>query len=1280
MSQTDGLLLTLDGVEKKPSKMTDEKWESLNLRAIGIIELCLSDDLLFEESAKTAAEYWKLLEERFMKKNLSNKLNLKRQLYMLRMKENTPFIEHLSVFNKLIADLTQLEDKMEDVDKAMLLLTSLPDSYENLVNTIIYGKDSLVLEEVKGTLISYDARKNSASSSSEKGEGLIAAPERGRTGNKGRSNGRGRSKSKGRSFECFFCKKVGHMKRDCRAFKESLQKGKDGYNSASVVEEKNEVDVLTVCAAGIDKSSSGWILDTGASFHMCPDKEWFTSYEPLKGGIVVMGNDAPCTTVGIGSVQFKMFDGCIRTLTGVRHVPELKKNLISLGELDTLGWRWSGGDGKIKVTHGAMTVIKGTKVGNLYWMQGNAVAGKGAANVARDEDSTALWHMRLGHMSEKGLCELHKQGLLKGVKSCKLDFCKYCVFGKQHRIRFKTAIHKTKEILEYVHSDVWGPAQVRSKGGAEYFVTFIDDFSRKVWVYFLKNKFEVLDKFKAWKAQVEKSTGKFVKYLRTDNGGEYTSREFASFCEKEGVTRHFTTPRSPEQNGVAERMNRTLCERARSMRLHANLSKDFWAEAVDLACYLVNISPSSALELKTPQEVWTGELFDYSRLRIFGCKAYALVDETQRSKLDSKSKECIFLGYDRTVKGYKLWDPVSKKVLLRSNVVFDETSLLKGLEEKEQQEDPMREDEIEVEVTTSRGESNQETQQETNDSQVEEEAEQESIAQGRQRRITKAPVRYGHDDASIAFALVTECGDPCTFEEAIEQEDRNKWMVAMTEEMESLHKNQTWELTELPKGKRAIGCKWIFRKKEGSSPMEEIKYKARLVAKGYAQKEGVDYNEIFSPVVKHTSIRVLLAMVAMDNMELEQMDVKTAFLHGHIEEEIYMKQPDGFIARGKEGQVCKLKKSLYGLKQSPRQWYKRFDLFMINNGFVRCDYDSCVYLRSLGDGTHVFLLLYVDDMLIAAKEMKHIDDLKLKLHGEFEMKDLGSAKKILGMEISRDTEKGEILLTQRSYIRKILERYNLENAKQVATPISAHFKLSLKCSPSTEKERRDMERVPYASAVGSVMYAMICTRPDISHAVSLVSRYMANPGKEHWEALKWLLRYLKGTMDVSLKFTKDGAQRQVEGYVDSDYAGDLDKRRSTTGYVFTLGGGPVSWRSVLQHTTALSTTEAEYMAAVDAGKEAIWLKGLVSSLGMEQEVTKLHCDSQSAIYLAKDQTFHSRTKHIEVRYHKIREWIEEGQVVLQKIDTSENPADMMTKVVNREKFELCSKLLNVLRK
>lgn len=229
---------------------------------------------------------------------------------------------------------------------------------------------------------------------------------------------------------------------------------------------------------------------------------------------------------------------------------------------------------------------------------------------------------------------------------------------------------------------------------------------------------------------------------------------------------------------------------------------------------------------------------------------------------------------------------------------------------------------------------------------------------------------------------------------------------------------------------------------------------------------------------------------------------------------------------------------------------------MINNGFVRCDYDSCVYLRSLGDGTHVFLLLYVDDMLIAAKEMKHIDDLKLKLHGEFEMKDLGSAKKILGMEISRDTEKGEILLTQRSYIRKILERYNLENAKQVATPISAHFKLSLKCSPSTEKERRDMERVPYASAVGSVMYAMICTRPDISHAVSLVSRYMANPGKEHWEALKWLLRYLKGTMDVSLKFTKDGAQRQVEGYVDSDYAGDLDKRMSTTGYVFILSGGP----------------------------------------------------------------------------------------------------------------------------
>ncbi|CAN1822894.1 Retrovirus-related Pol polyprotein from transposon TNT 1-94, partial [Linum perenne] len=327
------------------------------------------------------------------------------------------------------------------------------------------------------------------------------------------------------------------------------------------------------------------------------------------------------------------------------------------------------------------------------------------------------------------------------------------------------------------------------------------------------------------------------------------------------------------------------------------------------------------------------------------------------------------------------------------------------------------------------------------DSQEEEqnpqEDEPESIARNRPRREIRRPTRFMD---MVAYALPTIEGVPNSLREAVQSPEHVKWQEAMKEEMKSLEKNKTWSLVPLPSGKRAIGCKWVFAKKDDKSG---IRFKARLVAKGYAQKEGIDYNEIFSPVVKHSSIRILLALVAQFDLKLEQLDVKTAFLHGDLEEEIYMAQPDGFQVAGKEKCVCNLKKSLYGLKQSPRQWYKRFDLFMTQHGFTRSPYDHCVYFRQLGDGSFIYLLLYVDDMLIASKSKVEIDKLKVQLSKEFEIKDLGEAKKILGMEIKRDRKEGAVWLTQSSYLKKILKRFGInDSTKPVSIPFASHFKLS----------------------------------------------------------------------------------------------------------------------------------------------------------------------------------------------------------------------------------------------
>ena len=342
----------------------------------------------------------------------------------------------------------------------------------------------------------------------------------------------------------------------------------------------------------------------------------------------------------------------------------------------------------------------------------------------------------------------------------------------------------------------------------------------------------------------------------------------------------------------------------------------------------------------------------------------------------------------------------------------------------------------------------------------------------------------------------------------------------MQEEMESLQKNNTYELVKLPKGRKALRNKWVYKlKKDGRGDL--VKYKARLVVKGFGQKKGIDFDEIFSPVVKLSSIKIILGLATNQDLEIEQLDVKTAFLHGDLEEEIYMQQPEGFEDKRKEDLVCKLKKSLYGLKQAPRQWYKKFDSFMVGHGYQRTAADYCVYFKRYPGEKFIILLLYVDDMLIVGQDRAQISKLKEELAESFEMKDLGPTKQILGMEITRDRKNRRLWLSQERYVERILERFNMKEAKPVTTPLGGHCKLSKSSCPSTEEENKKMVVIPYSSAVGSLMYAMVCTRPDIAHAVGVVSRFLSNPGKQHWEAVKWIFRYLRRTSKLCLSFGKE---------------------------------------------------------------------------------------------------------------------------------------------------------------
>ncbi|KAE8685043.1 hypothetical protein F3Y22_tig00111101pilonHSYRG00028 [Hibiscus syriacus] len=563
---------------------------------------------------------------------------------------------------------------------------------------------------------------------------------------------------------------------------------------------------------------------------------------------------------------------------------------------------------------------------------------------------------------------------------------------------------------------------------------------------------------------------------------------------------------------------------------------------------------------------------------------------------------------DVDCQGYRLWDPTARKVIISRDAIFVEDKLQR------------KEDDDSTEKS------------ETTQINVEKEFEQGDSSE----------VEPAHDEQEpeSSEAPTTQDDEPSTYQEAIKNSDVSLWMMAMQEEIEVLHKNNTWDLVPLPQGRKPIGNKWVFKiKRNGDDQVE--RYRARLVVKGYAQKEGIDFNEIFSPVVRLTTVRVVLAMCATLNLHLEQLDVKTTFLHGNLEEDIYMLQPEGFEEEEeKKNLVCRLNKSLYGLKQAPRCWYKRFDSFIMCLGYNRLNADPCAYFKRSGDNDFVILLLYVDDMLVAGPNKDHIEELKAQLAREFEMKDLGSANKILGMQIHRDRSNRKIWLSQKNYLKKILSRFSMQDCKPISTSLPINFKLSSNMSPSSEKEMMEMSRVPYASAVGSLIFAVICTRSDIAQAVGVVSRYMANPGKEHWNTVKRILRYIKGTSNVALCYR--GSNLLING-----------------------------WVSKLQSVVATSTTEAEYVAATQANKEATWLKMLLEELGHSQEYVSLFCDSQSALHLARNPSFHSRTKHIRVQYHFIREKVKEGTVDMHKIHTKDNIADFMTKTINTDKFTWC---------
>ena len=1222
-------------------------------RALSLIVMAIEPKLLYLIGDPTdPKEVFDKLSGIFQKKTFANKLRLRKRLYSVKFDAKTTMHNHLKCFVEIFSELAVLGDALEDEDKVIHLLASLPDDYDTIVTAIETQEKVPSWEAISEKLLNEELKKKNKE---EKPNALVTAS----------GNASSTTQAANKTFKCFGCGKTGHIKKNCYFTKNKKTKNKPASANSAETKEYDSCG-LSVYSNTAITGTEDWIIDSGASRSMTNNRNNFkTCVDLAQPTTVKVGDGRELQATGIGTVILKsrVSSDEVREIKLINclFVPELAYNLVSVAQQTKFGWKTVFSDKDCQICNEAGEVeALGKKSNGLYFLNLNNNYSVNSA-VTEPVSQTDLWHQRFCHLHGQGLDKLVRERLVNGmtnVSSKQLSFCEHCAYGKQHRTPFpKKSDKKSTKPLELIHSDVCGKVSLPSLSGCQYFVTFIDDYTHYVWVYVMKTKDQVFEKFKEFKVLVEKQTGFKIKSLRTDNGGEYTSSIFEAFLSSEGIRHQKTVPKNPEQNGVAERMNRSLVEAVRTMLSDASLPRRFWAEALSTAVYLRNISPTSALVGKTPFEALTNVKPNVEHLRVFGCVAYAHIPKDERQKLDVKSVKCILLGYGSECKAYRLYNLEKRVVFYSRDVIFNESQRFNSEKESHTPD------------TLHRGnnsDSNSFQQVELPvDVHETEPIEPEAVPNEAPKRIRRAPDRYG-EWVSVSEELGTE---PVSYNDAMNSPECEAWKQAMRSEIESMKQNSVWNLVELPKDRTPVACKWVFKKKLDSNG-EVVKFKARLVAKGYSQKYPEDYSETFSPVTRFDSVRTIVALAAQHDLHIQQMDVTSAFLNGELEEDIYMMQPEGFAVKGQKNLVCKLNKSIYGLKQSPRCWNQNLDAFLKELNFIQSKSDPCVYTRI--NGELMIIAIYVDDIVIAGKSVGQIDELKEKLKCKYKLSDLGDLKYFLGVKVDK-LKNGSFFLSQEAFTRRILQTFRLADANPVKTPVDINVKLR-----ASDEKSKLCDPVLYQSAIGSLLYLSGKTRPDVAFIVNKLARFCAKPSVEHMSAVKRVLRYIKGTINFGLLYSKQKSDDCV-GYCDSDWAGDVEDRKSTSGYSFQLGGAAISWNSTKQSCVALSTAEAEYVALSHAAQEAAWLNHLLSDLKYsKRKPMVIYEDNTAAICIANDSQCNKKTKHIDLRFHYIRDQIYQKKICLEYCKSEDMVADILTKGLSPDKFLKLRTLIGVI--
>uniref|UniRef100_A0A2N9GBD9 Integrase catalytic domain-containing protein n=1 Tax=Fagus sylvatica TaxID=28930 RepID=A0A2N9GBD9_FAGSY len=967
-------------------------------------------------------------------------------------------------------------------------------------------------------------------------------------------------------------------------------------------------------------SSPSWVIDSGASDHMTGNSSLLShTSSPCSPSFVTVANGTKTPVQGKGTVTTSDL-----TLSDVLYLPEFPFNLLSVHKL-TLALNCSVAfypshcefqDLKTKRMIGGGFVKDG-----LYYFQPSSTS---IPSALHSTNSPYQWHCRLGHPSSVNL-----KHLVPTLPTFSNFNCETCELSKHHRATFKLrtddpCLHP----FELVHSDIWGPARTTGLCDARYFVTFIDDHSRLTWVYVLKDRSQLFSVFQSFYAEISNQFNAKLLAFRTDNAREYLDSAFQQFLESRGIIHQTSCVRTPQQNGIAERKNGPILAIARALMLQMNVPKIFWADAVLTAAYLLNRMPSRILKGKSPFEMFFPGKNPFSvPPRVFGCVSFVHNHSPNRDKLDPRAHKCIFLGYSRTQKGYRCYSPSLRKHFVSADVTFFEDIPYYSPQGRQLQESMLSAPVIPTHVPFAPPTS------------------PISIVPP-VPPISQVYVRRRNQDVPLVPPP-----PPVEFSLPLPP--------SASPSADSPPPQSTSDL-DLP---IAIRKGKPFLTLVGNPDGTVDRLKARLVAKGFTQTYGLDYTETFSPVAKLNSIRIIISLAANLDWPLHQLDVKNAFLHGDLTETVYMTQPPGFESKGEC--VCHLKKSIYGLKQSPRAWFDKFSKAVVSHGMTRSQADHSVFFKKTRTGI-VILVVYVDDIVITGSDKEGIQILINHLSSSFLTKDLGKLRYFLGIEVARS--KAGISLSQRKYTLDILQDTGYLGSKPVATPMEPNLKLM--------PDEGDFVDDPdtYRRLVGKLIYLTI-TRPDISYAVSIVSQFMTNPRVPHMNAVIRILKYLKNAPGRGLFYRSSGHLR-IEGYTDADWAGSPSDRKSTTGYCTFIGGNLVTWRSKKQSVVARSSVEAEYRAMAHTTCELTWLRTVLQEFGLlTQGPTPLYCDNQAAIHIASNPVFHERTKHIEVDCHFVRSKVESKDIITPFVPSGSQLADIFTKALPKNAIDsICSKL------